>query len=147
MQNFNCKKKTVVYNMLFNNTGDSIASAKHPFILWEICICNVSSCHSHTQSDSYRTLSKQPSWETFEAVTSRTECQHHGGQKMCEQCQKWKTLESGCHDRRLGLCAVYLSLFLTAMFLSVLTPCQPHLARALWVAGRRQRWRYTKQAG
>lgn len=33
------------------------------------------------------------------------------------------------------------------MFLSVLTPCQPHLAGALWVAGRRLRWRYTKQAG
>ncbi|KAM7392844.1 hypothetical protein PAMA_007785 [Pampus argenteus] len=60
---------------------------------------------------------------------------------MFEQRQKGKTLENGCHDRRLGLCAVYLSLFLTAMFLSVLTPCQPHLARALWVAGRRQRWR------
>lgn len=109
--------------------------------------CNVSSCHSHTQSDSHHTLCKQPSSGTCEAVTSRTECQHHGGQKMSEQRQKGKTLENGCHDRRLGLCAVYLSLFLTAMFLSVLTPCQPHLAGALWVAGRRLRWRYTKQAG
>lgn len=55
---------------------------------------------------------------------------------MSEQHQKTKTLENGCHGRRLGLCAVYLSLFLTAMFLSVLTPCQPHLAGALWVAGQ-----------
>lgn len=104
-------------------------------------------CHSHTQSDSHHTLSKQPICRTCEAVTSRTECQHQRGQKMSEQCQKEKTLQNGCHGRRLGLCPVYLSLFLTATFLSVLTPCQPHLAGALWVAGRRPRWRYTKQAG
>lgn len=110
-------------------------------------VCKMNPCHSHAQSDSHHTLCKQPSSGTCEAVTSRTECQHHGGQKMSEQRQKGKTLENGCHDRRLGLCAVYLSLFLTAMFLSVLTPCQPHLAGALWVAGRRLRWRYTKQAG
>lgn len=55
---------------------------------------------------------------------------------MSEPRQKGKTLENGCHSRRLGLCAVYLSLFQAAMFLSVLTPCQPHLAGALWVAGR-----------
>lgn len=110
-------------------------------------ICNASSCLSHAQSDSHHTVCKQPSWGTCEAVTSRTECQHHGGQKMSEQRQKGKTLENGCHGRRLGLCAVYLSLLLTAMFLSVLTPCQPHLAGALWVAGRRLRCRHTKQAG
>lgn len=92
-------------------------------------------------------LCKQAGWGTCEAVTSRTECQHHGGQKMSEQRQKGKTLEKCCHDRRLGLCAVYLSLFLTAMLLSVLTLCQPHLAGALWVAVRQLRWRYTKQAG
>lgn len=105
-------------------------------------ICNESSFHSHTNSH----LCKQLSWGTCEAVTRRTECQHHRGQRMSEKCKKRKTLENGCHARRLVLCAVYLSLFLTAMFLSVLTPCQPHLARALWVAGSRLRWRYTKQA-
>lgn len=98
------------------------------------------------QSGGDHAFCKQLCWGTCEAATSRTECQHHGGQKMSEKRKKGKTLENGCHDRRLGLCAVYLSLFLTAMFLSVLTPCQPHLARALWVAGRRQRQRYTKQA-
>lgn len=58
---------------------------------------------------------------------------------MSEKHKKGKTLENSCHDRCLGLCAVYLSLFLTAMFLSVLTPCQPHLARALWVAEKQLR--------
>lgn len=60
-------------------------------------------------------------------------------------CEEGKTFESFCHSRRLSLCAVYLSLLLNAMFLSVLTPCQLHLAGALWVVGRQLRWRYTKQ--
>lgn len=66
---------------------------------------------------------------------------------MSEQLEKGMTLLPGCHYRRLGLCAVYLSLFLTAMFLSALTPCQPHLAGALWVAGRRWRVNHIKQPG
>lgn len=85
---------------------------------------------------------KQLSWGTKKA---EHRCQHRERQRMSEMCKKGKTFESCCHSRRLGLCAVYLSLFLNAMFLSVLTPCQPHLAGALWVLGRRLRWRYTKQ--
>lgn len=54
---------------------------------------------------------------------------------MSEEHQKGKTLENGCHDRRLGLCAVYLRVFLTAGSSSALTPCQPHLAGGLWAAG------------
>jgi len=64
---------------------------------------------------------------------------------MSEKHKKGKTLESSCHDRRLALCGVYLSLFPAAMFLLVLTPCQPYLAKAPWVAGRQLKWRYTKQ--
>lgn len=57
-----------------------------------------------------------------------------------------KPLESSRHDRRLSPCGVYLTLFLTAMFLSVLTPRQPHLARTPWVSRQAAEGGGTKQA-
>lgn len=120
------------------NTDSSFVKYMH---LWYHSVNDESDSH-HTQ----QTIHPENLW-SCEAVTSRTESWQCGEQKMSEQCQKGKNLESACHGRRLGLCPVYLSLFLTATFLSVLTPCQPYLAGALWVAGRQLRWRYTKQAG
>lgn len=80
-------------------------------------------------------LFKHSSRQTCEAATRRPERRHHRRQKTSEPLQKGKALETGCQDRRLGLCAVYLSPSSQRVSADTMSaPPRP----TLWVAGRQE---------